>query len=142
MLTNSVINWVGFTIQVIGLLLITIELYLPPLAERLKTFLESIQFRLAGKPATKQYWNWLAIVAYIVIWVISVAVVSIMDPPMSIVANAAFTLFTVFLGVVIFVSKVFVRLGIVLGRGNVIGGVGLVLALIGFTIEISKMVFS
>ena len=61
---------------------------------------------------------------------------------MSIVANAAFTLFTVFLGVVIFVSKVFVRLGIVLGRGNVIGGVGLVLALIGFTIEISKMVFS
>ena len=61
---------------------------------------------------------------------------------MSIVANVAFTLFTVFLGAVIFVSKVFVRLGIVLGRGNVIGGVGLVLALIGFTIEISKMVFS
>ena len=141
-MTDSVINWVGFTIQVIGLLLITIELYLPPLAERLKTFLESIQFRLVGTTATKQYWNWVAIGAYIATWVISVAIVSILDPAMSIVANVAFTIFTVFLGCVIFISKVFVRLGIELGRGNVIGGVGLVLALIGFTIEISKMVIA
>lgn len=141
-MTDSVINWVGFTIQVIGLLLITIELYLPPLAERLKTFLERIQFRLVGTTATKQYWNWVAIGAYIATWVISVAIVSILDPAMSIVANVAFTIFTVFLGCVIFISKVFVRLGIELGRGNVIGGVGLVLALIGFTIEISKMVLA
>ena len=105
-MTDSVINWVGFTIQVIGLLLITIELYLPPLAERLKTFLESIQFRLVGTTATKQYWNWVAIGAYIATWVISVAIVSILDPAMSIVANVAFTIFTVFLGCVIFISKI------------------------------------
>ena len=115
---------------------------MPPLAERLKTFLESIQFRLVGTTATKQYWNWVAISAYITIWVVSVAIVSLSDPAMSIVANVAFTIFTVFLGSVIFMSKVFVRLGIELGRGNVIGGVGLVLALIGFTIEISKMVLA
>lgn len=59
---------------------------------------------------------------------------------MSLIANIAFTIFTVFLALVIYISKIFVRLGIVLGRGNAIGGVGLVLALIGFTIEITKMV--
>ena len=115
---------------------------MPPLAERLKTFLENIQFRLVGTTATKQHWNWLAIGAYIATWVVSVAIVSILDPAMSIVANVAFTIFTVFLGCIIFISKVFVRLGIELGRGNVIGGVGPVLALIGFKIEKSKMVIA
>ncbi|MAQ01262.1 MAG: hypothetical protein CL586_03910 [Alteromonadaceae bacterium] len=141
-MTDSVINWIGFTVQVIGLLLISVELYLPNLSERLKVFFESVQFRFVGRPATRRDWNGIAIAAYIAIWVISVAIVSIMEPPMSIVANVAFTVFTVFLGVVIFISKVFVRLGIVLGRGNAIGGVGLVLALIGFTIEVSKMVIA
>lgn len=46
------------------------------------------------------------------------------------------------MSIVAFISKVFVILGIVLGRGNTIGGVGLVLALIGFTIEVSKMVIA
>ncbi len=141
-MTESVINWVSITIQVIGLLLVTIELYLPILAERLKVFFETIQFRFVGRPATRQDWHWVAIGFYIAIWVISVAIVSVMEPSMSIVANVAFTIFTMFLGIVAFISKVFVRLGIVLGRGNAIGGVGLVLALIGFTIEISKMVIA
>tara|TARA_Y100000310_G_C20657190_1_gene802598 strand:+ start:1402 stop:1587 length:186 start_codon:yes stop_codon:yes gene_type:complete len=61
---------------------------------------------------------------------------------MSFIANIAFTIFTVFLGLIIYISKIFVRLGVVLGRGNAIGGVGLVLALIGFTIEVSKMVIA
>lgn len=139
MLNESVINWVGLTIQVFGLLLVTVELYLPTLAERLKVFFETIQFRFAGRPATRQDWHWIGIGFYITTWVISVAIVSIMEPSMSIVANVAFTIFTIFLGVVTFISKVFVRLGIALGRGNAIGGVGLVLALIAFTIEISKM---
>ena len=120
----------------------TIELYLPKLAERLKVFFETVQFRFVGRPVTRQDWHWVAIGFYIAIWVSSVAIVSIMEPSMSIVANLAFTVFTIFLGVVAFISKVFVRLGIVLGRGNAIGGVGLVLALIGFTIEISKMVLA
>ena len=141
-MADSVINWIGFTVQVIGLLLISVELYLPALSERLKVFFESVQFRFVGRPATRQDWNWVATGAYIAIWVVSVSIVSIMEPKMSIVANVAFTIFTVFLGVVIFISKVFVRLGIALGRGNAIGGVGLVLALIGFTIEVSKMVLA
>ena len=107
-MTDSVINWIGFTVQVIGLLLISVELYLPNLSERLKVFFESVQFRFVGRPATRRDWNGIAIAAYIAIWVISVAIVSIMEPPMSIVANVAFTVFTVFLGVVIFISKVFV----------------------------------
>ncbi len=141
-MTESVINWVGLTIQLIGLFLVTIELYLPTLAERLKVFFETIQFRFVGRPANRQDWHWVAIGFYIAIWVISVAIVSFLEPSMSIVANAAFTIFTIFLGVMAFISRFFVRLGIVLGRGNAIGGVGLVLALIGFTIEISKMVLA
>lgn len=139
-MNESVINWVSLSIQVFGMLLVTVELYLPKLAERLKVFFETIQFRFVGRPATKRDWHWVAIGFYIAVWVIAVTIVSIMEPSMSIVANVAFTVFTIFLGVVAFISKVFVRLGIVLGRGNAIGGVGLVLALIGFTIEISKMV--
>ncbi len=123
-------------------MLVTVELYLPVLSERLKVFFENVQFRFVGRPATRKDWNLVAIVAYIAIWVISVAIISILEPRMSIVANLAFTVFTVFIGVVIFISKVFVRLGIVLGRGNAIGGVGLVLALIGFTIELSKMIIT
>lgn len=141
-MAGSVINWVGFTIQVIGLLLITIELYLPALSERLKIFFESIQFRFVRRPATRKDWNWIATGSYISIWVISVSIVSIWEPSMSIVANIAFTIFTLFLGVIIYLSKIFVRLGIVLGRGNAIGGVGLVLALIGITIELSKMIIA
>lgn len=141
-MNDSVINLIGFTIQVFGLLLVTIELYLPKLAERLKVFFETIQFSFVGRPVSRQGWHWVAIGFYIVIWVLSVAVVSIMEPSMSIVANVAFTVFTIFLGIVIFISKVFVRLGIVLGRGNAIGGVGLVLALVGFTIEISKIIIT
>ncbi len=139
-MAGSVINWLAFAIQIIGLLLVAVELYMPALAERVKVFFEQIQFRFAHRPATQQEWNWLATGSYIVIWVVTVSIVSIWEPSMSIVANIAFTLFTIFLGCIIFISKIFVRLGVVLGRGNVIGGVGLVLALIGFTIEVSKMV--
>ena len=142
MSAGSVINWVSFTIQIIGLLLIAIELYLPALSERVKVFFESVQFRFVNRPATRRDWTWIATSAYILIWVITVGVVSIWEPSMSMVSNIAFTLFTVFLGSVIYISKIFVRLGIELGRGNAIGGVGLVLALIGFTIEGSKMVIS
>ncbi len=141
-MADSVIQWVGFTIQVIGLFLITIELYLPRLAESVKVFFERVQFQFVRRPATRQDWNWIATGSYIFVWVVSVAIVSIWEPSTSVVANIAFTIFTVFLGLVIFISKIFVRLGIVLGRGNAIGGVGLVLALIGFTIEISKMVIA
>jgi len=141
-LADNVIHWVGFTIQTIGLLLVTIELYLPKLSESVKVFFERIQFQFVRRPGTRQDWNWIATGSYIFVWVISVAVVSIWEPSMSFIANIAFTIFTVFLGLIIYISKIFVRLGVVLGRGNAIGGVGLVLALIGFTIEVSKMVIA
>lgn len=141
-MADSVLQWVGFTIQVVGLLLITIELYLPRLAESVKDLFVRVQFQFVRRPGTRQDWYWIATGSYIFVWVVSVAIVSIWEPSMSIVANIAFTIFTVFLGLVIYISKIFVRLGIVLGRGNAIGGVGLVLALIGFTIEISKMAFA
>lgn len=139
---SSVIQWVGFTIQVVGLLLVAIELYFPTLSERLKVFFERVQFRFVQRSGTRQDWHWITTAAYILIWVISATIVSIWEPSMSFVANIAFTIFTVFLGVAIFISKIFVRLGVALGRGNAIGGVGLVLALIGFTIEVSKMVMT
>lgn len=65
-----------------------------------------------------------------------------MDPSLSLVANAAFTVLTVLLLVMIGIGKLFVRLGVVLGKGNSVGGVGLVMALIGFSLEVSQLVAS
>ena len=135
----GVLQWIGIVIEVIGLFLIAVELYFPVLSEHVKVFFERIQFRFTRKTGTRQTWNWIAITSYILIWVISVTIVSIHDPAKSVVANVAFTIIAMFLGTAILISRVFVRLGVAIGRGNVIGGVGLVLALTGFAIEISQM---
>ncbi len=40
------------------------------------------------------------------------------------------------------ISKIFIQLGGILGRGNSVSGVGLVLAIIGLLLEIIQMVLS
>jgi len=61
---------------------------------------------------------------------------------MSIVANVIFTIFTVLVILMLGISKMFIRLGVFLGRGNSVGGVGLVLAIIGLSLEIIQIVLS
>jgi hypothetical protein len=53
--------------------------------------------------------------------------------------NVFFTVITIIILFIIGISKTLVRLGVVLGRGNSVGGVGLVLALIGFSIEVIQL---
>ncbi len=129
---------VAVVVEFIGLSLIAIELYFPGPSERLKRIFEGTKPRFLNRPATGRDWYvWIGF--YILIWIVVVAVLSIWDPSMSIVANVAFTIFTTFVFVLIGIGKMFVRLGVVLGRGNSVGGVGLVLALIGFSIEVSQL---
>lgn len=117
--------------QLIGLILVAIELYFPKMSERLRAFFEET------KPKTiKSSIFWVG--SYIFIWTISTIVLSIWDQSMNLMANVFFTVVTIIILLIIGVSKALVRLGVVLGRGNSIGGVGLVLALIGFSIEIAQ----
>ena len=141
-MNGGALQWLALAIEILGLILVTIELYLPTVAERLKAFFERVQFRFTKRPGTKQEWNWIAVGAFVMLWVVSVLIVSIWDPSMSLVANVAFTAFTILLGIIIGLSRVFVRVGVALGRGNAVGGVGLLLAMIGFTIEISQMMLT
>ncbi len=136
---GGVLQWVAVVVEFIGLSLIAIELYFPGPSERLKTIFEGTKPRVLNRPETGRDWYvWIGF--YILIWIVVVAVLSIWDPSMSIVANVAFTIFTTFVFVLIGIGKIFVRLGVVLGRGNSVGGVGLVMALIGLSLEISQLV--
>ncbi|MFT6267606.1 MAG: hypothetical protein ACJAVV_000404 [Alphaproteobacteria bacterium] len=81
----------------------------------------------------------IRIASYILIWVVAVLGLSIWDQAMSLFANI---LFTVLVFLIVGINKILVRLGVVLGSGNSVGGVGLVLALIGFLIEIVQLTLS
>ena len=58
---------------------------------------------------------------------------------MFLVSNVFFSAITALLLLILGISKALVRVGVVLGRGNSVGGVGLVLALIGFSIELLQL---
>ena len=134
-----VLQWPAIVVEFIGLSLIAIELYFPSSSERLKTIFEGTKPRLLSRPETRRDW-YVLISIYITVWIVTVAALTIWDPSMNIIANIAFTIFTTFVLVLIGIGRIFVRLGVVLGRGNSVGGVGLVMALIGFSLEISQLV--
>lgn len=81
----------------------------------------------------------LWIVSYILIWVIAVVCLSIIDESMFLISNMIFSVITALFLLILGISQALVRLGVVLGRGNSVGGVGLVLALIGFSIEVVQL---
>ena len=132
-MTGPVIQWTAVIAEFFGLLLIAIELYLPGLSERLKVLFEDAQPRVRGRPG---FW----IGSYVLSWVAVVSLLSIWESSMSLFANITFSVFTSFLLVLFGISRILVRLGVVLGRGNSVAGVGLVLALIGFLLEILQLV--
>ncbi len=130
---GSVLQWVAIVVEFLGLLLVAIELYFPVLSERLKSLFEEPPPGRLRRPKT-----WIA--AYILIWIVAATVLSIWQPSVGIIANVTFTVFTTFLLVLFGISRLFVKLGVALGRGNTVGGVGLVMALIGSSIEISQFI--
>ena len=82
----------------------------------------------------------MVISVYVAVWLIGAIAVSIWDPALNLHFNIGMTVFSIlFWTLVLMIEKLF-RLGIILGRGNTIGGIGLVLALIGFAFEVTQVV--
>ncbi|WP_299072418.1 hypothetical protein [uncultured Paraglaciecola sp.] len=77
--------------------------------------------------------------SFILIWIVAVVSLSAWDNSMFLVSNVFFSAITALLLLILGISKALVRVGVVLGRGNSVGGVGLVLALIGFSIELLQL---
>ena len=131
-MTNDFLQWGAILVELVGLFLVAIELYFPKTSESLKAFFEET------KPKIIRNSN-LWVGSYIFIWVITTIGLSIWDQSMNLMVNIFFTVITIIILLTLGVSKILVRLGVVLGRGNSVGGVGLVLALIGFSIEVTQL---
>ena len=139
---DNFLQWFAISVEFVGLVLITIELYFNALSGRLKDFLQSSYTVSSDSDSTNQKKKSRAVVfiaGYIAVWVLSTILLSLWDSSMSWVANLFFTIFTIVLFLLIGVSQLMVKLGVVLGRGNSVGGVGLVLALIGLSVEIYQL---
>jgi hypothetical protein len=139
---RDALQWVAIIVELLGLTLIAIELYFPGLSGRLRVLLESSrpdpddQFETARRLRSLLRW----VGAYIGIWIAIVATLSLQDPAYSILANIALSIVTASILFAIWLSGLLVRTGVALGRGNSAGGVGFVLAVIGFAIEISQLI--
>ncbi|GGW76369.1 hypothetical protein [Alteromonas halophila] len=129
---NSLFQWTAIIIELIGLVLVSVELYFPKVSEFLKaTFEETKPKFMKNKLA------WLG--CFIVIWIVAVFVLSAWNTSMLLISNLFFSAITAIVLIIFTISKLLVRLGVVLGRGNSVGGVGLVLALIGFSLELIQL---
>ena len=126
---SNLIQWSAIIIELIGLMLIAVELYFPRTSEFLKATFEETKPKFL-----KNKYAWVG--GFIFIWIAAVIGLSFWDPSMLLFANLFFSAITALVLLVASLSKVLVRLGVVIGRGNSVGGVGLVLALIGFSMEL------
>ncbi len=137
---KDVLQWLAIVIEFAGLTLVAIELYAPRSSQRLVDALE------APDPDTEASLrrNWRGAgsitVVYVVAWILGAIAVSVWDPALNLTFNLWMTIFTVAFSVVVVAIGKLMRLGVVLGRGNSVGGIGLVLALIGFSLEIAQLV--
>ena len=136
------LQWVAVAVEFLGLALIAIELYSPRLSTRLRQLLDASNDRDDLDKAIRLRTMMTVVGLYIATWITIVAVLSVQDPAWSVIANVALTIVTVLILLSIWISGLLVRIGVALGRGNSAGGVGLVLALIGFSIELFQLVTS
>lgn len=132
-MVDNFIQWVAVVIEFLGISLIAIELYFPRAAEGLKRGFEQTKPRVEKRPHI-----WIG--GFILLWIIAVVCLSLFDNTMSLLANVFFSVVTSLIILFMLLSKALVKLGVVLGRGNSVAGVGLVLALIGMSIEIYQLV--
>ena len=126
------IQWFAVVIEFIGLVLIAVELYSPRLRQLLHDAFEQTKPKVEASPA-----KWIG--GFILAWVLSATFLALLNPWSGFVANIAFTVFTIVIIGLLSISKLLVRLGVVIGKGNSVGGVGLVLALVGFSLEILQL---
>ena len=134
------LQWVAIAVEFLGLALIAIELWSPRLSGRLRHLLDASNDRDDLDKAIRLRSMMTVVGIYIATWITIIAVLSLRDPAWSVIANIALTIATALILVSIWISGLLVRIGIALGRGNSPGGVGLVLALIGFSIELFQLI--
>ncbi|GEA10248.1 hypothetical protein [Alteromonas sp. KUL49] len=125
-------QWTGIIIELIGLLLVAVELYFPIASEFLKATFEETKPKVMRNPTL-----WLG--SFILLWVITVLGLSAWDYSMLFISNLFFSAVTVIALIIVSISRLLVRLGVAIGRGNSVGGVGLVLAVIGLSLELIQL---
>ena len=127
---------VAIVVEAIALALIATELYCTPVSQQLTSWLENL-----GSPkgrGSSDFWVWFWIAAY----TLACVVLSILDPALMIVFIVTSSGLFAVLTIVALMLKAFtisLRLGVLLGRGNAIGGIGMLLALIGFSMELAQL---
>ena len=133
-MTDDFVQWTAIFIELIGLALIAIELYFPTLSEYLKSTFEETKPKIINNSK-----RWIG--GFIATWVLAVLCLSLWDQSMSFIGNVIFTIITIIALLIYSLTKLAVRLGVILGRGNAVGGVGLVLAIIGLLLEVVQVMF-
>ena len=138
---SDVFQWLAIVIEFAGLTLVALELYSPLSSSRLAEALEGVES--SSNPAdgaTDTSRRLMVIITvFVAVWIIGAIAVSIWDPALNLHFNIAMTIFSVVFFALVLAIKKLLRLGVILGRGNTVGGVGLVLALIGFVFEVTQV---
>lgn len=130
-------QWVAIVAEFIGLALIALELYLPRSSTQLGDALEGSRPALSA--ASEERRMQIAIALYVGAWICGAIAVALWDPAMSIAFNVGLTVFSVLVALLVGLFRTLVRLGILLGRGNSLGGIGLLMALLGFSLEVTQL---
>ncbi len=136
-MTGEGVAWFAIAIEIVGLSLIAIELYLPRSKERISKVLTSSTEGEATPAASRA--SAIMIGTLAAVWIGGAVGVAIVDVSLTIAFNVGMTVFVLTVALVATVIGRMVRLGVLLGRGNTLGGVGLVLALLGFALELVQL---
>ena len=136
-MTGEGVAWFAIAIEIVGLSLIAIELYLPRSKERISQALTS---STEGEPSPAvSRASAIMVGTLAAVWIGGAVGVAIVDVSLTIAFNVGMTVFVLTVALVSTVIGRMVRLGVLLGRGNTLGGVGLVLALLGFALELVQL---
>ena len=95
---THLIRWGAIIIELVGLVLISVELYFPKLSESLKATFEETKTKLMKNPKA-----WLE--GYILIWIAAVSGLSVWDPSMILISNVFFSVITTIVLLILGVSK-------------------------------------
>lgn len=137
-MTNA-LQWLAIVIELAGLTLVAIELYAPRSSQRLVDALESGAATVPAAANSGWRGTYTVVTVYIAAWVFGALAVSFRDPALNLAFNLGMTVFTVAFSVFILTISYLMRLGVLLGRGNTVGGIGLVLAGMGVALEVAQL---
>lgn len=139
--TNQLLQWLGIAIQLAGLALIVVELYAPRSSSRISESVESVNRERSARRGKVKGWRSAGGITavYVAAWIAGSLGVSIWDPTLSLEFNTGMTIFSTLFWLIVLIIDKLLKLSVFIGRGNTIGGVGLVLAIIGLVLEIASL---